>query len=115
MLLKQKLAAERGRSKRILRPEVITVASFAGFGICEQDTRWAESSTDRRETGERSEEEENETVARNTLANSAPGGSWTSRLIKDLKKHSNELAEDKMRKRRLRREERLNHGNGNRC
>ena len=55
------------------------------------------------------------TVARNTLANSAPEGSWTSRLIKDLKKHSNELAEDKKRKRRLRREEGPKHGNGNRC
>ena len=111
--LKQKMAEERGRSKRSLRPEVMTVAGFAGFGNGQQDRQWAESSTDRRETGKRSKEEEKETVARNTRANAAPRDSWTSRLRSDLIKRRKELAEEKKKNKSIRKRERPNHGNGN--
>ena len=51
----QAMAAERGRSKRSLRPEeMVVTADFAGDGVLgsKGDTLWAERATDLREMGE---------------------------------------------------------------
>ena len=77
----QEMAAERGRSKRSLRPEVLEVANFAGFGALSSkgDFIWAKRATELREmTGDDMPEKEVEKItARNTKANGAPkGGRW---------------------------------------
>ena len=81
----QAMAEERGRSKRSLRPEVLMVAGFAGFGALgsKGDFIWAKRATELREMGDLSEEEVDEITKRNTTANSAPEGgrSFTLRAM----------------------------------
>ena len=111
----QELAEERGRSKRSLRPEVLIVAGFAGYGVLgngSKDTQWAERATDRREAGTRtSREEEKAVVRRNTLANSAPEGGRTSKIAALLLERRKPLLAARQRNASARWAERPNHGN----
>jgi len=110
----QALAEERGRSKRSLRPEVVAVAGFAGYGRASgrvSDTEWAERATDWRETGTREKNEERAVVQRNTLANAAPEGGRSHKITALLQERRGPLREAKQRNASARWEERPNHGN----
>ena len=111
----QGLAEERGRSKRSLRPEVVAVAGFAGYGrvsgSSRSDTEWAERATDQRETGMRDDDEERAVVRRNTLANAAPEGGRSHQIAALLQERREPLREAKQRNMSARWAERPNHGN----
>jgi len=109
----QAMAEERGRSKRSLRPEVVIVAGFAGYGVLGSrgDTEWAERATDQRETGIRSDAEEKAVVQRNTLANSAPKGGRSFRVAALLEERKGPLREERERRKRARWVRQPNHGN----
>jgi hypothetical protein len=110
----QALAEERGRSKRSLRPEVVAVAGFAGYGRASgrvSDTEWAERATDWRETGTREKNEERQVVRRNTLANAAPEGGRSHKVAALLRERREPLREAKQRNASARWAERPNHGN----
>ena len=110
----QGLAEERGRSKRSLRPEVVAVAGFAGYGRASgrvSDTEWAERATDWRETGTREKNEERAVVQRNTLANAAPEGGRSHKIAALLLERRGPLREAKQRNASARWEEKPNHGN----
>lgn len=95
----QNMAEERGRSKRSLRPEVISVAGFAGLGVLGNtgDKEWAESATDLRDTGKRSNKEEHAVTQRNTKANGAPSDGTSFRLWALLKDRRPALQDAKQR------------------
>ena len=79
----QAMAAERGRSKRSLRPEeMVVTADFAGDGVLgsKGDTLWAERATDLREMGEGPTKDEDAVVQRNKLAQEASVGGWSYKL-----------------------------------
>ena len=109
----QTLAAERGRSKRSLRPEVVVVAGYAGFGVLgsQSDTEWAERATDWRETGTRPEQEEFVVAERNRLAQEAPEGGRTSKIRALLKERKEQLIEAKEQNKQARWAAMPNHGN----
>ena len=92
----QDKAESNGRSKKSWRPEAMAVAGFAGFGSSrgERDTVWATRMVDRRETIDRSDEEEEQGVVdRNTRANSSGEYSFLSIKLRGmLEKRSAELA-----------------------
>ena len=94
----QALAEERGRSKKSLRPEVVTVAGFAGYGAAldtNKDTSasWAAAVTDAREIGYKSHAEVDAITKRNTGANQAPEGGRTFQIRARLEERRQALHE----------------------
>ena len=91
----QAMAEERGRSKRSLRPEVLAVASFAGFGILgsKGDFIWAKRATELREMGDLCEEEVDKITRRNTTTNNAPKGGRSFKLWEQISERKPALQE----------------------
>ena len=89
------------------------VAGFAGFGALgsKDDTEWAERATDLRETGERSDDDEDAVARRNKLAQEAPVGGRSDKLRALFKEHREELLSTREANKLARHEARPCHGN----
>jgi hypothetical protein len=91
----QAMAEERGRSKRSLRPEVLEVAGFAGFGVLgsKGDFLWAKRATELREISDLHEEEVKKITHRNTTVNNAQKDGRSFKLWEQIRERKPALQE----------------------